>query len=42
MTYRAPVQDLAFSLFEVAGMGALQPHMEGFDRELVEALLEPA
>ena len=42
MSYRAPVQDLAFSLFEVAGMGALQPHMEGFDRELVVALLEAA
>ena len=42
MSYRAPVADLAFALYEVAGMGALEPHMGGFDRAMAEAVLEAA
>ena len=42
MAYRAPVKDLAFALFEAAGLDRLQPHVEGLDTDMVEAVLEAA
>ena len=40
MTYRAPVKDLAFALFEAAGLDRLRPYIEGLDAEMVDAVLE--
>jgi alkylation response protein AidB-like acyl-CoA dehydrogenase len=42
MTYLAPVKDLAFALFEEAGLGRLEGLVEGFDRGMAEAVLEAA
>ena len=42
MTYQAPVKDLAFALYEGAGLGRLEPLMEGFDRAMTDAVLEAA
>ncbi len=42
MTYRAPVEDLAFALFEAAGLERLQPYVDGLDAEMTTAILEAA
>ena len=42
MAYRAPVKDLAFALFEAAGLDRLSPHVEGLDADLVDAVLGAA
>ena len=42
MTYRAPVKDLAFALYEAAGLDRLQPHVQGLDPEMVDAILDGA
>ena len=42
MAYRAPVKDLAFALFEAAGLDRLQPYVEGLDADMVDAVLEAA
>jgi alkylation response protein AidB-like acyl-CoA dehydrogenase len=42
MAYRAPVKDLAFALWETAGLDRLQPHVDGLDPAMVEAILEAA
>ncbi|MBI1328526.1 MAG: acyl-CoA dehydrogenase [Alphaproteobacteria bacterium] len=40
MSYIPPLRDLAFSLFEVAGARALQPHFEQFDEDTAASILE--
>ena len=42
MAYRPPTKDLAFALAQVAGLGRLEPHVEGLDAAMVEAVLEAA
>ena len=42
MTYLAPVKDLAFALFEEAGLGQLEGLVDGFDRGMAEAVLDAA
>jgi alkylation response protein AidB-like acyl-CoA dehydrogenase len=42
MTYQAPVKELAFALYEAAGLERLEPLVEGFDRAMAEAVLEAA
>jgi alkylation response protein AidB-like acyl-CoA dehydrogenase len=42
MAYRAPIGDLAFALYEGAGLARLEPLIEGFDRGMAEAVLEAA
>ena len=42
MAYRPPTKDLAFTLTQVAGLGRLEPHVEGLDAAMVEAVLEAA
>ena len=42
MSYRAPVRDLAFALFEAAGLERLAPFVPGLDRPMAEAVLEAA
>jgi alkylation response protein AidB-like acyl-CoA dehydrogenase len=42
MTYHAPVRELSFALYEGAGLGRLEPLVEGLDRHMTEAVLEAA
>ena len=42
MAYRPPTKDLAFALAQVAGLGRLEPYVEGLDAAMVEAVLEAA
>ncbi len=42
MSYRAPVRDLTFALFEAAGLERLAPFVPGLDRPMAEAVLEAA
>ncbi|MFI4935917.1 MAG: acyl-CoA dehydrogenase [Caulobacterales bacterium] len=42
MTYRAPVRDLTFALYEAAGFGRLAGAFPGGDPETVQAVLEGA
>jgi 3-(methylthio)propanoyl-CoA dehydrogenase len=43
MSYRAPVEDMAFALRQLAGIGRLSgEHFEAFDDELIDPILEEA
>ncbi|HIG23190.1 MAG TPA: acyl-CoA dehydrogenase [Henriciella marina] len=43
MSYRAPVEDMAFALRQLAGIGRLSgSHFETFDDELIDPILEEA
>ena len=42
MSYAPPIRDLAFALYEAAGLDRLTPLVEGLDRPMVEAVLEAA
>ncbi|QYI99690.1 acyl-CoA dehydrogenase [Thalassovita mediterranea] len=43
MSYRAPVEDMAFALRQLAGIGRLAgAHFEAFDDELIDPILEEA
>ncbi len=42
MAYAAPVNDLAFALIETAGLDHLFNHVQGLDRDTVQAVLEAA
>jgi alkylation response protein AidB-like acyl-CoA dehydrogenase len=42
MVYESPTQDIALSLYAAAGLGRLEPLMEGLSRETVMAVLEGA
>ncbi len=43
MSYRAPVEDMAFALRQLAGIRRLSgPHFEAFDDELIDPILEEA
>lgn len=43
MSYRAPVEDMAFALRQLAGIGRLSgAHFEAFDDELIDPILEEA
>jgi hypothetical protein len=42
MTYQAPIRDIAFALEAAAGLGRLEPLVEGLDQAMVEAVLEAA
>ena len=42
MTYQAPIRDIAFALQAAAGLGRLEPLVEGLDPGVVEAVLEAA
>ena len=43
MSYRAPVEDMAFALRQLAGIGRLSgSHFEAFDDELIDPILEEA
>jgi alkylation response protein AidB-like acyl-CoA dehydrogenase len=42
MAYRAPVNDLAFALWETAGLDRLAPHVDGLDAGMLDAILEAA
>ena len=43
MSYRAPIEDMAFALRKLAGIGRLQgEHFATFDDELIDPILEEA
>ena len=42
MTYQAPIRDIAFALQAAAGLGRLEPLVEGLDQAMVDAVLEAA